>query len=229
MSLNDAVNENPFLKEQAEDYAKEDDGSEPLLDETVREQQPRRLKDFLFAVLFYIHFIIVFSVAVGYGMPAAADYNDEGSEDEDVDYEGLLAYGSLIGSLALVGGGVGLYVLTKCGGFLIKIALYFSTAVFLLVTISVGAAGEWAVFPVFLVAFLSVLCFTLSVRKRIPFATANLRVATTAIMSNRGALGLAYLFGFVTVVWTVIWIVALIGKLYFHTIRYCFPTRNIVL
>jgi hypothetical protein len=61
------------------------------------------------------------------------------------------------------------------------------------------------------VCFADLLFFFCSTQPRIPFATANLLTATTAVRNNLGVAFFAYMFTAVGVAWSCVWTLAFVG------------------
>jgi len=94
---------------------------------------------------------------------------------------------------------------------------FFSFLVFPLIT----TAGLWAAFGfvsgayaagvVGLIFFAITCCYAYMVWSRIPFATANLVTACTAIRANLGVAFYAYIFAILAGAWSIVWALALMG------------------
>jgi len=109
-----------------------------------------------------------------------------------------------------------LYVMMRYPTQLVKTSLVFVTVL----------SGVWMLMALFFGSFFGALigvvffaisvCYARAVWSRIPFASANLLTATTAVKANAGVTIQSYFIVILSLVWSVVWVVATIG-LYVHT------------
>lgn len=173
---------------------------------TKGEKQETRCRDPIFAFLLYANLAAIIAVAAVYGRDAFETTNDSGT-----DYEGY-AYAVLItGGASLVFSAIMVWIMMRIPETLIKVSLIFS----------VIASGVWAVLAflsgsiaagvIGAIFFLIGICYARAVWSRIPFATANLVTATTAIKNNCGVSVIALIFGILAFGWSILWSIAFIG------------------
>jgi len=95
--------------------------------------------------------------------------------------------------------------------FLIKTALIFEVALMVLWTVVGFLYGNYVVgvMGIFFVALS--MCYVCAVWKRIPFATANLVTAITAVTANIGITIVAYFFALLGIAWYFLWTLTFIG------------------
>lgn len=205
---------------------------EQLVQSTVTwekgEKQPNTFKDPLFAIVFLTHVGTITTLAALYGMDGVKDYADRTTgEDininEDVDYTDAFYSAGALGCLSFVLSSVMLSVLTISASFLIKLSLLFSVvmsaftvfaSIWYYSTIaSWDTDGSWIGVATGSLFFLISVCYARSVWSRIPFATANLVTAVTALKRNFGIILISYFFIIVAFIWSGIWLLALIGVL----------------
>ncbi|KAL3789048.1 hypothetical protein ACHAWO_004605 [Cyclotella atomus] len=186
---------------------------------TKGEQQPTGCRDAWAAILFYAQFIAVVSVCVILGVPALNKHistDQQGQQDESstVDYGEFAGIAYLVGASAgctFVLSGISLFVMTLCPKFLIQFSLLFSLAVSAVMMILGFMSGVFIGGFFGLVFFALSACYARIVWKRIPFAAANLNAGLTAVKSNAFLFVMAYIFPFMTWVYTCVWFVALFG------------------
>ena len=191
---------------------------------TRGEKQESKCRDPVFAVLFYINVAIIIGVAMALGPNAvsqtvqnvnsstSATTTTTTTTSSDV---GAIVYSVLATGFVAIGLSASmLWVMMRIPTMLIKISLWFVTILsgiwFLLALLSGSVFG--VVFG--LVFFAVSLCYARAVWSRIPFASANLLTATTAVKSNCGVTVQAYLFVVLAFVWSMVWIVAVVGVFY---------------
>ena len=145
-------------------------------------------------------------------MPPVANYDSEDSEDEDVEYSGLLAYSVIIALFSIGIAGVLSFVMQRFVVVLVKLCLLIALVASFTVTFASAATAQWGLFVVALIAFLLVFAYARAVWKRIPFATTTLKVAAAATKANRGVLPYSFLYCAVAIFWLFVWTFALIGE-----------------
>jgi hypothetical protein len=173
--------------------------------------------DPIFAVLFYVALIAIIIVAATYGVDAlengtiAGSDNNNNGEEVVFDYSGYITLTVIVTVLSFLGAGLGMSLLFCIPQFLIKAALLFTVVM----------AGAWCAIAfltgnifggiIGAIFFAITICYAYAVWSRIPFATANLVTACTAIKANLGIAFYAYIFAFLAGAWSIGWAVAVIG------------------
>ena len=169
------------------------------------EKQETKCRDPLFAALFYVTLIAIIAVAFARGPDAVS------GGDEDADYTSYITATIIVVILSFFASGGAMMLMMKFPETLIKAALIFVTALAGLWMVMSFIAGEILMGVLGAVFFAFSLCYAKMVWSRIPFATANLVTACTAIKANLGVTLYAYIFTIVAGVWSVTWSVAFIG------------------
>lgn len=172
--------------------------------------------DPIFAVLFYIALIAIIVVAATYGADALQNGTIDGSTNNNsnevkYDYSGYITITVIITVLSFIGAGLGMSLLFCIPQFLIKTALIFTVVM----------AGAWCAISfatgnilggiIGAIFFAITVCYAYAVWSRIPFATANLVTACTAIKANLGIAFYAYIFAFLAGAWSIGWAIAVMG------------------
>lgn len=179
--------------------------------------------DPIFAILFYVALIAIVIVAATYGVDALESDTADGS-DTGNDFQGYITITVIITVLSFVGAGLGMSLLFCIPQFLIKVSLIFTVVM----------AGAWCVISfltgnifggiIGAIFFAITVCYAYAVWSRIPFATANLVTACTAIKANLGIAFYAYVFAFMAGAWSIGWAVAVMGV--FDKTRTCMVDAN---
>lgn len=179
------------------------------------ERQETKCRDPIFALLFYINVSAIAAVAFAYGLPAYQNIDGDNADGVNADgvnaYSGYIYAAAIAAVFSLLFSGLALGVMMAIPSFLIKTSLIFSVII----------TGIWAVFAfisgqiffgiIGLVFFALSVCYARAVWPRIPFATANLITATTAVRNNLGITLIAYFFTALAVGWTILWTLSLVG------------------
>lgn len=165
--------------------------------------------DPIFAVLFYLTLAAIVAVAALYGPDALSST----SGNSDADYTSYVIVTVIFVVVSFFGAGAGMALLFWIPQCLIKTALIFTVVM----------AGVWALFSflsgsifggvIGLIFFALTVCYAYAVWSRIPFATANLVTACTAIRANLGVAVYAYIFAMFAGGWAVVWSLAFAGLL----------------
>ena len=166
--------------------------------------------DPIFAVLFYIALFSIVGVAATYGADAMRSSEAENSEDP-YNYQGFVIVAAIITILSFGGAGLGMSLLFCIPQFLIKAALIFTVVLAGLWCAAAFAMGNFIGGIIGAIFFAITVCYAFAVWSRIPFATANLVTACTAIRANLGVAVYAYLFALLAGLWAICWSVALAG------------------
>jgi len=175
---------------------------------TKGEKQPAKCNDPIFAAIFYIQLIAVLAVMFIYGVPAISSENANAN-----DFIPYVKVASIVGGFAFIISGFGLLILMACAELIIKISLFFVVFMSLAWAIFGFMTGQVFLGILFLIFFLIGLCYIKMVWSRIPFATANLKTAITAVKVNLGVVLIAYFMTAVGLVWAVLWTLSLTGVL----------------
>jgi Plasma-membrane choline transporter len=168
--------------------------------------------DPIFAVLFYIALFFIVGVASTYGVDAVNNSaSTSSSNTTQYNYSGFVTVTVIITVLSFGGAGLGMSLLFCIPQFLIKAALIFTVVL----------AGAWCVIAfafgnliggiIGVIFFAITVCYAFAVWSRIPFATANLVTACTAIRANLGVAVYAYIFALLAGLWAICWSVAFAG------------------
>ncbi|OQR95233.1 hypothetical protein ACHHYP_00181 [Achlya hypogyna] len=173
-------------------------------------------RDWPFAALFVGHVVAILVVALGWGIPVLEAGSRSNSTSTTVD---PAAVGTGIGILAamfvlaMVLSGAMVLAVVKFPGSIIVSALWFNLTLFILIA-GLGIATGLVILAVIGILAAAIYgCYMFSVRNRIPFATANLGVAAAAVHEIRALFPVSITIVVVQVLWTVLWLVALIGLL----------------
>lgn len=171
------------------------------------EHQPKKFQDVGFGIAFYLHLGVMLYFLIAY-----AGYGG-GDGGNDYDYAGVAWCVSICGVFAVGLSTVMLGVMMRYATILIKMALFFSLGCSLAIGILGALSGQIMMAVMGFLSFALGLCYAYFVWSRIPFASANLNTALTAVKSNMGLAGVAYFFLFVAFGWSVWWSVASGGAL----------------
>jgi len=174
---------------------------------TKGEKQPSSCKDPIFAAIFYMQLIAVLVVMFIYGVPAVT------TGSNSADFMPYVNVAGITGGFAFIFSGLGLLVLMACADLLIKISLFFVVFMSLAWAIFSFMAGQIFMGVIFLFCFGVGLCYIKAAWSRIPFATANLKTAITAVKANFGVVFIAYFMTGIGLVWAVLWVMSLTGIL----------------
>jgi len=181
------------------------------------ETQPKKIRDPIFSVIFYINVIVIITVAIAYGKKSFHDINMANNnnkfENDDVTfYYKVWIYMFVVTSIFSSGiSTCMLTILMAIPNFLMKTALIF-TIVLSGVSSLLGFYYGGVIFGIVgVICFAAMLCFARAAWPRIPFATANLVTSITAIRQNCGLIILS-LFSVITAFgWTLIWSISISG------------------
>lgn len=212
--MDDASSKKAAAAELTESLLNPDVEEQVILDEvmprtwTTGEKQPSQFRDVPFAVLFYAQLLVVFGIAIRWGF-SALKY--EAGDSETVEFSGVL-YICLISGLGAVAiSALALSFMTQYAQYLVQFCVLFSMfCSLLLVVISGFQDRDGAALVAFLFFALSTW-YAWAIWNRIPFAASNLATALTAVRSNLGVALVSYGMVLVAVVWTLLWMISLIG------------------
>jgi hypothetical protein len=180
-------------------------------DEGVREfngvkgdPQPKKFNDVAFAILFWLH-LAVMIVLLSMG---TVQYQGNGS-----DYTGLAICVVVCGAVAIGLATLALSFMYIFASAMVKISLIFSVLSSALIGVLGAMTGDVLLIVMGFAGFLIGMCYAKLVWPRIPFASANLRTALTAVKQNMGLAVVAYFFCFVAFAWSVFWVVGLTSSM----------------
>lgn len=171
------------------------------------EKKESSCNDPIFVVLFYIALISIIVVAATYGPDALSAE----SSNSDIEYDSYVTVTVIIVFISFFGAGAGLAVLFWIPQFIIKVALIFSVVLSGIWAIFAFVSGSIGIGVIGLIFFAISICYACAVWSRIPFATANLVTATTAIRANLGIAAYAYMFAILAGGWSIVWSLAFVG------------------
>jgi hypothetical protein len=169
------------------------------------ETQETKCNDPIFAILFYICVIAIVAVAVTYGPDAVS------APTGNFNYTGVVKATIIVVVISFFGAGLGMAFMMAFPETLIKASLIFVTVMAGVWMAMAFAVGQYLMGALGLIMFAMSICYAFMVWARIPFATANLVTASTAIRRNLGVTFFAYLLTAVAGVWSVTWSVAFVG------------------
>mmetsp|Transcript_5839 Transcript_5839/g.7446 ORF Transcript_5839/g.7446 Transcript_5839/m.7446 type:complete len:563 (+) Transcript_5839:118-1806(+) len=189
------------------------------------EQQPSKCRDGVFAVLFLLQFVTVFSIGSIYIHQLVkqryfsfthqdASYKKSSANDEYSLLEEFVITPTLIAictSVLLIL--VSFIVLTKMAKSFITCSLYTSAIVSFAIGIVSFANGAISLGILSIISALIGLWYAISVRNRVPFAAANLNAAVSSITNNynlSGILQVAAVIGMAMFTYMILWTVSLI-------------------
>jgi Plasma-membrane choline transporter len=180
------------------------------------ELQPNRYRDVWAAVLFGLCQAVLLYLALAWGIPAvtggeAGSGGGDGNGEDPVSLNGVLAI-LMVSSIAAMGiSAAALAVLLRFAKQLIQLSLISSMVCNGLVVLILLAQGLWlgAVGALILLGLTAL--YAHSVWRRIPFATANLETAITAVQSNGSLFLLACGVTGVVLIMSLIWVLAWVG------------------
>ena len=169
------------------------------------EKQATRCRDPIFALLLYGNVAAIAVVAALYGQDAFQAFTTGG------DYVPYMYAILICSAFSVIFSGIMYLVMMRFPQTLIKSALIFVVVLSGVWAILAFVSGSFigGIFGV--IFFLIGICYARAVWSRIPFATANLVTACTAIKANCGVTMEAYFFALVAFGWSLLWGVALFG------------------
>ena len=171
--------------------------------------QESKCRDPLFAILFYVTVIAMVGIAAAYGPSAVETGGNDAANPEE--YSGYLIASVIIVLISFVMSGAGLSVMMCIPETLIKVSLIFSVIMAGVWMIMAFLSGQVLMAILGAVFFLISCCYAYTVWSRIPFATANLVTAITAVRANLGGTVYAYVFTIIAGIWCICWSVAFVG------------------
>jgi Plasma-membrane choline transporter len=198
-----------------------------FLDEDVQttswskgERQPVKFRDSSFAIVFLAQVTVIVVVGMAWGLPALNNKGDDVPSTRTPHFAGALWIISWSFLTSIILSGVALLLMARFAENMLKFSvLYsiFSSLVLVVISLIQGYSGA----AISASCTLLVACaYAWSVWDRLPFATANLVTALSAIQMNWGLLLIPYTFCIVTCGYSLLWILSLIG-VYKHSNLKC--------
>lgn len=186
------------------------DDAELLSSELVErgEKQPNSCRDLPFAIVFYIQFLALAGLAVKYAPSMILPKNNRKTIIAIEQFSIPIAI-SAISTIILVF--LSLIIMTHLGKTIISCSLWISVVLSVIIGTLNLVSGQLlaAVFCFLSAAFGT--CYAITVRRRIPFASANLSAGVSAIQGNGGILLLSLVSGVFMMLWTFgIWFISLV-------------------
>ena len=192
--------------------------------------QGNKCQDLIWAVLFYVHLIVIGILTATYA-PAmtkelAEQYAvgvqerrilEEYSDTNDGNNFNVGQIWSLVLLSTLVSGllsTLAMTLMSKCAQVLIKLALGFNILVTAILTLIALSAGNPSVALLCGISLLVSLYYAYVVWSRVAFAASNLVTATTAVQANMGLTILAFVSLLLSMLWSVWWGVAFVSTNY---------------
>jgi len=175
---------------------------ELFMDPTKGVEQPRRCRDVLFALLFYLQLGGIIYIGVRYGgdvlRPGGVGLGKADklrTDDLYATYHNFIIVACMSGAFAVATSALALMIMMVISRRLVQVALIFSIGMaFAWGTIGIGLSPKSFVPITGIIALALAIGYTFVVYERIPFATANLRTALSGIRSNLGLLGVTFCF-----------------------------------
>ena len=171
--------------------------------------QATRCRDLPFALLLYGNLAAIIAVAAVYGADAFTDAISDSTSGYD--YSGYVYATFILGAVAIILTGVTLPIMMCIPEILIKVSLVLMVVLTGVMAVWFFVAGSIFGGIIWTISFLIFCCYARAVWSRIPFASANLTTACTAIKKNCGVVFVAYFFVLLAFGWTLLWSIALAG------------------
>jgi len=175
------------------------------------EKQPSQWRDLPFGLLFHAQCSAVMVFAVMFGIPAVTNYwSPDKTELSDEQPTAAVATGPLYPILVAIGSATIFMIatlsiiITKAKSFIS--CLIISSAIFQII-LGITALASGSVVGGAIPLFFGIIgcCYFFAVRRRIPFAAANLHAGVTAVRDHGGIVMLAYVWGVLTLGWLSLW------------------------
>lgn len=199
----------------------------------------RGCRDFIFSILFYLHFAAIVYAAAVYAPQAALEVagGDEGGDrrlaaplrwlqggdDDQNNYDGsdveinpnaLLGVLTISGLLSFGIASLALGFMMKFAETLVKVALWFNILLFGVMAIVSLLGGALPMAGLFLLFAALSGYYAYRVWARIPFAASNLVTAVSAVQANMGLSIYAYWSVILLFLWSILWMVSASSTLY---------------
>jgi len=167
------------------------------------ETQPSQWRDLPFGILFHAQCSAVTVLAVMYGIPAVKEMFGTDSIDVGGLDGPLTPILVAIGSATVFMFATLTIIVTKAKSFIS--CLIISSALFQIIIGITALVNGSVVGAIPLIFGLIGCCYFLAVRRRIPFAAANLHAGVNAVRDNGGIVILAYFWGVLFLTWLSLW------------------------
>ena len=193
------------------------------------EKQPKVCRDIIFVVVFILQLAIMFVVGLKFG-PEAIVANSNGlgpgegldddaslvMEDGDdlllLDYRNIMKIAITCGAFAIVVSALTLAFMMAMSRRLVYVALVLSIGVsFAWGTIGIGISPKSFVPITGIITLMLTVGYMFVVWDRIPFASANLTTALTGVRDNLSLVGVAFLFQFLTLIFSIFYSFTFVG------------------
>lgn len=179
------------------------------------ETQTPQYRDTPFAAVFLVQLFVVFFLAVFWGFGSLKQDEVVNADDAPVD-DTLSLWGFffllfLVSSSSIGIAAASLDFMTSHAEHLMQASLMISCVVLAAVVVLLFANDSSGFGFCWLFVLICTGLYAYSVQDRIPFASANLRTALSAIQTNYGVCMMAYGVGMAANLWVVIWLLAFLG------------------
>ena len=177
------------------------------------EEQTPRCRDVFFLLLFVFHLFFIVYVGNLYAKEALKVHPvEEDNPSVTIYYNNLLYVASISGAFAIVLSTALLGVMTMFARHFVQVALVVViTLSFMWGTIGVGLSAKNVVPVTGIIALALSVAYAFIVWDRIPFASANLSTALSAIRTYPGMVGVAFLVQTLALGWTIYFCVVVMG------------------
>ena len=187
-----------------------------------RNPQATGYRDLWALVLFWVHFLIIFILAVTLGASAVGADNDVQTvsvSGNTVADEGSSGSGNtaivggifLLAFLSAIFAAIWLKVMFLIGEKIITVSIFAGIGFLFLIGLIMMSVGQVPVGVLFIIFSLIGCCYYYCVRNRIAFAAANLKVACDAVSAMPATVYAAFAQVGFQVLWCVLWSLALFG------------------
>lgn len=178
-------------------------------------EAPTGWRDLPFAILFYINVAAIAVLMIIWGFPAL---NEEPQEQKTSDSSITGDDGKRIAGAAVVLAGIAAAVsllmirlIVAYAKVMITVALWGSVVLYFALAAFAAVRGIVVLAVIAAILGFISLCYAYLVRKRIPFATANLQVAAEAVKKHSTMYCVAFSVIIMQVVWIFMWSLAFVG------------------
>lgn len=175
---------------------------------TKGERQPTKCRDPIFAVLFYINLGAILGVAAILGSDSL---QGQSTSTGNIDFTGYMYAVFITGTIAIILSFLMMLVMMRIPTLLIKVSLIFVVALSGVWAAIAFVTGNFILGIIGFIFFALGVCYAWAVWSRIPFASANLLTATSAIRNNCGVTLQAIFFVVLAFGWSLLWVIALLG------------------
>jgi len=192
------------------------------------EKQPKVCRDVIFVVIFILQLAIMIVLGLKFGPEAVVATSSNGPgegldddaamimEDSDdlllLDYRNILKIAITCGAFAIVVSALTLAFMMAMSRRLVYVALVLSIGVsFAWGTIGIGISPKSFVPITGIITLMLTVGYMFVVWDRIPFASANLTTALTGVRDNLSLVGVAFLFQFLTLIFSIFYSFTFVG------------------